>query len=383
MVFPEIMGIRYRDLQGALEALQTIQVPLVQRVGGAYVPVGLGDDKGSYYFIPALAKDFGLPLDSAIHWFYGFFTFFPLLLALAGFWILLKSWRAKGWAILGLGWFYATTKIWDVYLAGSFAVLCVIPFLLFAWHKPVKIWQWLAILSVGGLFCGYADLIRSNSGLEVVLFGLVLLALNEGLDLRRKSLFCLCLLVFFMIPHGHLRYLEGQRDHYLSKVVGTAYEKNTGHSFWHPVYIGLGYISNPYGIEYRDQVAYEKVSSIDPRAIRFSKEFEDILRDQVFLLAEKDPGFILKNIFVKCAKLMYYALKFGNLGWLALLYWGMSRPVVSAFLALGIFSALPSILVVPGVPYAAGFVAGSTVFGIYAAGMAIDQYLAKKGLASR
>ncbi len=375
MAFMEIMEFRHQELQGALDALQTLHVPLVEKVGTSVAPVGLGDDKGAYYFIPHLAQGLGIPLDQAVNLFYGFLDFFPLLLALAGFWLFFKSGWARAWVPLGLAWFFFATKIWDVYLAGSFSVLCVIPFLLFAWHKPGKNWQWLLLLALDGIFCGFADLVRSHSGTGAILFALLLLVLSPRLKYGRKAGFAVMLLAFFIVPQWQFHFVEKKRDDYLRKTLGTAYEMNTRHSFWHPVYIGLGYVANPYGIEYRDQVAYDKVKEVDPTVVHFSARYEEIMRDQVFLLARKDPGFILKNLFVKFMRVCYYALKFGNLGWIALFYWGIPWRTALPFLAMALFTALPSLLVMPGIPYAAGFVAGATVFGIYATGIAIDKYI--------
>mgnify|MGYP001559786757 FL=1 len=66
----KIMDSRYSQLEDAMRGLNATDVPLVSLHEGAYFPSGYTDDLGVYYFIPKLAKAFGLSLDSTITLFF-------------------------------------------------------------------------------------------------------------------------------------------------------------------------------------------------------------------------------------------------------------------------------------------------------------------------
>lgn len=58
-------------LSETLNGLDVTDVPLVAIVNGKYQVAGYLDDQGIHYFIPAIAKWFGLSIDTAINWFFG------------------------------------------------------------------------------------------------------------------------------------------------------------------------------------------------------------------------------------------------------------------------------------------------------------------------
>ncbi len=373
MSYLPIMEYRHDCLQWAYDALQAVHVPLVQKTGETFGPAAVGDDKGACYFIPLLAQAWGIPLESAINGFFVFFLYGALAMAFLGFCLLFKTWQARVWALTALIFFKINNQLWDVYLLGSFTVLALVPLFLLLEGRRGRAWGWVAGLVTAGLVCGYSDKIRSNSGTAVVLFILLFLGLSRILGTKRKWGYGILLLAFFLLPYWHFGKMEKQRDEFLAQKTGNSVEMNTGHSIWHPVYIGLGYLSNPYGIQYLDRFAYEKAESINPKVVHFSREYEQILKDQVFQIVKNDPGFVLKTMALKTLKLLYYALKFGNIGWLALLFWRPSWRVWVPFAVLGLFTALPSLLVVPNVSYASGFIAAAVVFGILSTGMAFEK----------
>ena len=372
----EIMEVRHDNMAGAIEALRQVHVPLVQKLGNAFDLVGLGDDKGAYYFIPKIALLFNLPLEKAINDFYWGLTFLAFSAAAFWFFLLFDSWVARVWAVGILFWLEKSTRIWDVYVAGLVTALILIPLFLLLSQKKARPWIWFAALAAAGILCGYANFIRSQSGTCLILFLLLLLAFREVSTLRKAAGIAL-LLACFLIPLWHASLIGKQRDTFLTQATQGAYQAIPDHSLWHPVYIGLGYVDNPYGIVYKDHVAYEKAESVDPQVKHFSKEYEDILRGQVLLMVETHPLFVLKNIWVKFLTLLGFFVKFANVGLLCFFYLRPSWKVSIPFIVLFLFSAIPGLLVVPQVNYDAVFVATSTVFGIYVTGMAWEKYAGK------
>jgi hypothetical protein len=54
------------------------------------------------------------------------------------------------------------------------------------------------------------------------------------------------------------------------------------HPFWHPMYLGLGYLPNDYGIRFIDSVAADRVQRDAPGTVYLSQKYESVLRKAYF-----------------------------------------------------------------------------------------------------
>ena len=116
--------------------------------------------------------------------------------------------------------------------------------------------------------------------------------------------------------------LETERDDYLSysnniikaeKIIKK--EGGTGHHMiWHVVYIGFGFLNNPYKIEYYDSVAIAKAKLIQPNVVLFTNQYESLLKNEVINILKTDPGFVAKTIFAKSGVVILFLLVFSNIG---------------------------------------------------------------------
>ncbi len=65
----------------------------------------------------------------------------------------------------------------------------------------------------------------------------------------------------------------------------TSWSDGGGHVFWHPLYLGLGVVSNHYGIRWNDNNARAYVKRVDPTAPYLSARYESALRKRVIYIA--------------------------------------------------------------------------------------------------
>lgn len=364
-----IMEGRYDQLQNTLEGWKRTDVPLVSWNPPHYEIAGFTDDLGIYYFVPGIAKTFGISIDSAINLFFGSLLGLGVLISFLCFWLFFRDGPSRlisfiGHSLLAV----AAFRYSDVYLAPYFAVTAIIPFFLLLRSIPRSWWIRLAL---SGLVIGYCNLIRSHAGTGVLLFLLTWIGVHRDLSKRAKGTSLLTLLAFVAIPYLHFHALEAKRDQFLSqKGVAPA---SISHPKWHSIYIGLGYLKNPYGIQYSDCFASEKVRSMDPKVPYCSPEYEKILKQACFSLLKTDPLFILKNLAAKILSLCFKVLLFMNLG---LVFWFYVKPPLRAmapFLVSALFYALPGVLVMPWNIYLSGFISLLTLFGIYLIGLGMEK----------
>jgi hypothetical protein len=113
------------------------------------------------------------------------------------------------------------------------------------------------------------------------------------------------------------------------------------HPFWHTVYIGLGYLSNDYGLAYKDIIAAKKVHELAPDALLLLiPEYETALKTAVIDLLRKDPVFVVGTLLAKFGAVLIYFLLAANLGMLAAIRYPKPWSVEVAFVAGLAFNAL-------------------------------------------
>ncbi len=366
MIRMGLMEYRLKNIQGALEALRETGVDLLGKSSdGLYGVAGLGDDPGIYYFVPRLAHATGWDLQTAINVF---------ILSLIG--ISLVAWgvsflRPRSHpltllaAILGMGvlarWAYLFS---DVYVAQLTAVLTVIPFFLRRDDNRLPgAWLWVGTF-LAGILWGVLEQIRSGTGWGGLVFITLWALTRRSWAFPRRAGLILAVLAGMAIPSAHFHHLESRRDAWLAqRQPATTVKLDRGHSFWHSVYIGFGYLKNPYGLEYLDRYAYERAARVDPTVTHFTPRYHDILRDAVFELARRDPWFVLKTLAAKFALLFGWFALFSATGWWVFPW---ARPKARELippLGAAFYFALPGLLVYPQNNYVFGMIALAVVLG--------------------
>jgi hypothetical protein len=195
---------------------------------------------------------------------------------------------------------------------------------------------------------------------------------------KEKVILILLLVMSVSAPIFYFDKIMKQRDIYLRKN-GSAYEPFTrGHAFWHSVYIGFGFLSNEYGIKYKDEIGIEKVRSISPKTRYLSQDYEMIIRGEVFNLIKNHPLFVTQTIFAKLGVIIFYFLIFCNAGLIAVVLHRKTWQLEIAFISALMFNALFGILVIPDYRYLMGFIGFTTLYGIVSIDDAIEHRTRKE-----
>lgn len=182
----------------------------------------------------------------------------------------------------------------EVYFAMAWAVLLGLP-ALFALHGRTSRTA-RALLVVVVVAAAIASTIRLHAGLPILL-GALLSTWLTAQTLRSKLAMSVLLVAAYFpvldIPYDVARYRDA--------VTGTSYTSllEGQHGIWHSIYIGLGYLPNPYGITFNDNAGDVAAHRVDPNVVFGTREYQEIMRGVVLDLARRDPGFILANIVVK------------------------------------------------------------------------------------
>jgi hypothetical protein len=134
------------------------------------------------------------------------------------------------------------------------------------------------------------------------------------------------------------------------------------------VYLGLGYLPNPYGIRWDDTVAFEAVQREDPSAGYVTAEYEASLRRQYFAILQSDPGFVLTTYTLKGRQLvldlMSTYLPLALLLPISLTF-GARRRMMRALVLLTLpalaINAIPPLLAIPSPAFERGWLAGGAI----------------------
>lgn len=356
------MSIRLDTLSRTLEAYRTTGVSLVQRYPhGGLGPAGVDDDPGLYYVVPKLAAWFHVPVGQAAAGFFYALCAVALAAGVAGLLLYSRTTIGRTFGVVALV-FAAVmaARVGDVYVALAAVAIACAPWLLWIAKRDTARASLIG-LPVIGVAAAASNLLRSQSGTAILVFGaaLLLLPARRWRDrLRDIGLLVLGAAIIWAAFAG----VAHQRDAFLASQPGAHRADDIGHPFWHSVYIGFGYLPNPYVGSYDDAVGLAKARQIDPSVMMYSKRYEQILRDQVLALVLTHPGFVAKTVAAKAWMMTTWLLVFANVGLLAAV---LARKPASVDVAFGLalaFEALFGLLIIPRSTYALGFMAFAALY---------------------
>ena len=188
------------------------------------------------------------------------------------------------------------------------------------------------------------------------------------------------ILVSGLVPVGLAQNsIVADRDAYLSKeAIAFNHTTTDSHFFWHSVYIGFGFLNNPYGIVYSDGAATNLVKSKYPAIIGSSDvdtdyhAYEHVLKQETLQLAINHPYFVIRTLAAKFGVVMLFVAASFSLGFF---YLFRARPKsVDVVFLLGIgFGFLPCLLVMPIPKYALGGFGMAAFYGFACFAYAVDQ----------
>jgi hypothetical protein len=292
-----VQGSRVADLDAAVAARNAGEPPLVglrpSPQGGEpeRYAVGTTDDQGVYLYAPLLSGVFGLDALDGVKLLWAIMFGLGIAASPLVFWRLFDSPAAALAAPVAV--FLAVLPITlayggDIYWVQAWAVLVLLPPLLLIDRDRSGRWlAWLLGLMVAASF---ASSIRSSAGLPIVLAAAIVVLTARMAWWRRGLALLAVAIAYLSISSFGLAAVRDYRDSQVGRDLGTGLP--TAHSFWHPAYLGLGYLPNDHGIYFRDDIAAAAAQRQDPGVTYLGNGYDAALRTVTLDLIRDDPGFV-------------------------------------------------------------------------------------------
>jgi hypothetical protein len=264
--------------------------------------------------------------------------------------------------------FFATLACGDIYVVSSSTALALIPFSLFFFYRKKYDWKFQLFLFALGLFTGISNYVRTHSGTLVLVFVGIMIVVYCSTTWARRLFFVCLILSGYLIPVAYVTPILKERDEFFRAYSPEGSKLSIGaHVLWFNVYIGLGFLDNPYGLAYKDEIATKKYQSLLPGTHGSNTETEKVLKKAVFDFVKEHPGFVVKTVFIKILFILGYLLLYVNLG--LLIRWKIHAPLFGewAFWGALAFGSLSGILIIPHPSYLLGFGAVATLYGVWIA----------------
>lgn len=398
MKFFRIMPCRKDALESTLEGYKLTEVHLVayddpcSGPGQIFSPAGIGEDIGSYYFIPRLAQFTGIELEIIIQLIYSGFVFLSLISASIAIWLYFRSLLAKVIGVMALSALsLIIAAIGDYYIFAGSIPMAIVPWLIYMIKKPPKNIKYLYLFFfLIGIILSMGHLIRSHSSTGVIIFILIsFVFIDKPYSIKQKFISILFLSLSMCLIFNWFDSIVDQRNEYLSSVE-TNFDLSGDRVMWHNIYYSLGYLKNNYGQvdgyeshEASDSYSVKRAFEIDPNVKLLSREYEDILRKETFSFIKSHKLFFLKSIIAKTGVMLTYILAFMNIGVLIFLYYKTSLEFNLPFLSGIVFNMLFGVITTPEYLYLTGLFLFSVLYSIYIIDSAIFNKFEKKYNKSR
>lgn len=369
-----IMQGRYEALQGTLAGYQHTGIPLVSYTPSKGVgPLSIDDDLGSYYVIPKLVETFGFSLDTSIQLLYSGSVVLAFILGAIGSWLYCKTRLGKILSIFALAAMgLIIAGVGDVYIFLGATVLALVPWWFYVQDQREIKGQFIFCI-IAGVLIGLAHLMRSHSGTAALIFIIISIILTKKFSKKHILALGSTLIVgLFIVLVGFKSLVVEKTDDYLSV---RGYVNNTldQHLFWHSIYLSLGYLNNPYGIEPSDTNAVQKALSINPVVPYASPAYESLLKRETFNVIKMHPVFVFNSLAAKFGVCAMYFFLFSNIGFILALYYRKGYAVDVPFAAGIGFNMLFGVLMTPAYQYLLGLFSFATIYGIYSIDFALNQ----------
>jgi hypothetical protein len=366
------MQARLENLKMMFYGLQKTGIPLIAYDSQNLFPAWTQDDIGIYVIIPKLALLLNCSIESAINIFFLSLIIIPGIIGILGFLHLYTNWLQR--TIAGIAILFCMRQayfIGDVYCAYYAGICALVPWALYfakkeLYNKPLFIFNFCS-----GFFIKLLSFIRAYSGFGVLLFTITLF-LGKNIFSKKQLI---TLFLFFLagstIPELYFSNAYNQSIAYAQSNLCTKNTDKNMHILWHTIYIGFGLLKwqNTNKISYNDTFGIKKVHQIKPDVKVYSTEYENILKNEVINLIKNHWNFFIFTLFAKIGILLFYLLKYANIGLLtAFLY---RKPL---FLELPFWVGMSFYALFPllGMPTHIEYVLGFITFVIFYAVISIN-----------
>jgi hypothetical protein len=359
------MPVRFVLAQQAVAGYERTGIPLVGFNGTKFVPAGVTDDIGLYYVIPKAKAYLHLSTEQSLDLMVLCLIVAPTLSGIAGLCLLIRNKLYRLVAIIALCCVaVVSAHFGDIYVIQYGIVVGLVPWILYFARRGALDILFYVVVFIAGLTSAAANILRLHAGTPVLVFtGIVLLFQVKTSVLSRISLI-VTLAIGGLVPQLYFQKVLQNRDRFLLAADGNYIPVVARHPFWHNIYTGLGFLNNDYGLMLHDEVAIEKVRTMDPHAQYPSLAYERVVRKAVFDTIKNHPGFVLFSFAAKIGVLLVILVICSNQGLVAAARCPKPWPIEFAFWSALSIASLNGVLVAPNPAYLLGFVALCVLYGI-------------------
>ncbi len=371
-----MMEYRETELLKATEGLRQHGLPLYfETSNGIAQPIGGADFKGFYLLTSYLAVLLGID-DPMQAW--RLIWLFLWMVVLVGAPFFISTLTSSRLAIYGgsVALLYAVTTIepLDIYWVQAWAILALMPPVMFIWRKKDFGKPDVACLILVALVAGLVSLVRDPAGIPVLIAAAAVMWIRSNSKPVGIGLIGLLALAYLCTSTLVLDAVIALRDSH-SDIDPSRLEGNAGQTLWHSIYIGLGYLRNDHGIYYQDEVAAAAAKVLAPGAHYHSKAYNEALRGEVFRIASHEPFFILGLLFKKACVVFYLVFRY-----LLVIAVGLPALLASQFARLSLLlipaaaiGVLPAFLGVPTEGYLYGLIGALILVGMLGIVVLLDR----------
>jgi len=331
----------------------------IDRINRYYAPLeNIGDDLGIYYYVVKIKDLFQIESTQAS---YNVFCisiiFISFIVSITGCNLLFKKKKVKIAAFISIGIYSIFTFfIMDVYVMG-FLTVSFVPLIIYCFRylNELKFYKIILLFSFIGLILGIANNFRNHTGTGILIFTTIMLifSLNKQ-NWSKLTLLFLILLLTNQFENFHFNQLKESRDKWISQKNISSREllkKNQGHLLWHPLYLGLAFTPNKYGIKWSDKhgydIALKKEQNIKIDFYNCGDKYEKIIKNEFINIVAKDPIFVIKTYFIKLLYVLLFLLPCFNIAPLLFFKIKINRAILISILSSIAFYSIPAVLVWP------------------------------------
>lgn len=358
---------RYTNLKRAVEGYLQTGVLLTAMNHGRLAPAGYDDDVAVFLFVSAAARWLHLGLNGAIYLVFLGIIGIVLTSGISGVFVLTRSFKER---VLGVLVLITVVVIayrlgGDIYMFPALVPVAIVPWAIYSATTRGSARAFVIYAASAGCLLGIFRFLRIDSVIPALVLVVLLVIFGPGRRLRLRSLGLAAMSIAFLLPGLLMSRLSHERDSYLRAEV-SGYSGALGHhAIWHNVYIGLGFLSNPYIPGYCDQAAISVVEAAAPGTTYMSSAYESVLRTKVLELLKLHPKFVLYSLFSKAGVSLLVVMLAGNIGLITALHHPKPLLQEAAFWCAIALSAVPGILAVPVPKYTTGLLAFTIMYSCY------------------
>ena len=359
------MPVRFVLTQQAVAGYEHTGISLVGFNGTKFVPAGVTDDIGLYYVIPKAKTYLHLSTEQSLDLMVLCLIFVPTLSGIIGLYLLIRSKLYRLVAIVALCCVaIISARFGDIYVIQSGIAVGLVPWILYFARRGALDISFYVVLFIVGLTSVAANTLRLHAGTPVLVFTVIVLLFQVKTSVLSRLSLIVTLAIGGLVPQLYFQKVLQNRDRFLLAADGNYIPVVARHPFWHNIYAGLGFLNNDYGLMLRDEVAIEKVRTMDPHAQYPSLAYERVVRKAVFDMIKTHPGFVLFSFAAKFGVLLVILIICSNHGLIAAARCPKPWPIECAFWSALSIASLNGVLVAPNPAYLLGFVALCVLYGI-------------------